>query len=118
MADFKSFTRYEHELSPKFRNNLNHAESTEDVKKFFTYSMQDLLMHVLGDSADVRFEDVALGGDGFTVSPRLHADPGYARAIAGSDLKAIMQRFAESARHRVRHLDGHPEKTQSKIRGH
>ena len=68
----------------------------------------------------MHYEDVALSrdGQGFTVSSRLQADAGYAKVAAGSDLKAILERFAESAQHRVRHLEGHPEKTQSKIRGH
>jgi hypothetical protein len=120
MADFASFSRLENELAPKFRNDLNHAESSEDVKKFFSYTAQDLLGRVLGESVKLRYEDVALTGDakGFQVSNRLQEEPGFARAMATSDLKAIMQRFAESAQHRVRHLEGHPEKTQSKIRGH
>ena len=37
--------------------------------------------------------------------------------LGGSDLGAIMKRFAEAARHRARHIEGHPEKTQSKSRG-
>lgn len=119
MTDFQSFSRYENDLNHKFRNNLNHAESTEDVKKFFTYTMQELLEQVLGNGSKVRFEDIALAGEGgFTVSSRLKSDSGFASAMAGSDLGAIMQRFAQAAQRRVRHLEGHPEKTQSKIRGH
>jgi hypothetical protein len=117
MADFSSHTRLEHELAPHFRERLNHAESSEDVKKFFAYTMRDLLSRVLG--AEVRYEDVALDAaePGYRVSTRIEHDPGYTLAIGGSDLGAIMKRFAEAARHRARHLEGHPEKTQSKIRG-
>lgn len=120
MTDFTSFSRVEHELAPKLRNSLNHAESSEDVKKFFNYTARELLGKVLGDAVRVHFEDVALSrdGHGYTVSERLQADAGYAKAAATSDLKAILERFAESAQHRMRHLEGHPEKTQSKIRGH
>jgi len=120
MTDFTSFSRVEHELAPKLRNSLNHAESSEDVKKFFSYTAQELLGRALGSEVRVHFEDVALARDGrgFTVSERLQGDAAYARAAATSDLKAILQRFAESAQHRMRHLEGHPEKTQSKIRGH
>jgi len=117
MADFSSHTRIEHELAPHFRERLNHAESSEDVKKFFAYTMRDLLSRVLG--TDIRFEDVALDAaePGYRVSERLSGDAGYVRAVGGSDLGAIMKRFAEAARHRARHIEGHPEKTQSKIRG-
>lgn len=117
MADFSSHTRIEHELAPHFRERLSHAESSEDVKKFFSYTMQGLLSRVLG--AEVFYEDVALDAadPGYRVSARLASDAGYVRAFGGSDLGAIMKRFAEAARHRARHLEGHPEKTQSKIRG-
>jgi hypothetical protein len=120
MTDFTSFSRVEHELAPKLRNSLNHAESSEDVKKFFSYTAQELLGKALGTGTRVYYEDVSLArdGHGFTVSERLQSDAGYARVAATSDLKAILQRFAESAQHRMRHLEGHPEKTQSKIRGH
>jgi hypothetical protein len=107
-------------LTHKFRNTLNHAESSEDVKKFFSYTLQDLLGHVLGDGVSLHYEDIALAvGDAcYTVSHRLQSQPAYVRAMADSDLGAIMRRFAESAQHRMRHLEGHPEKTQAKIRGH
>ena len=120
MSDFVSYSRIENELAPGLRNSLNHAESSEDAKKFFSYTAQELLGKALGEGVKVHFEDVALSrdGQGFTVSPRLQADANYARVAANSDLRAILDRFAESAQHRVRHLEGQPEKTQSKIRGH
>ena len=114
MTDFISFSRVEHELAPKLRNSLNHAESSEDAKKFFSYTAQELLVISMGKLGGGESRD----GQGFTVSPRLQSDAGYAKVAASSDLKAILERFAESAQHRVRHLEGHPEKTQSKIRGH
>ena len=97
MTDFISFSRVEHELAPKLRNSLNHAESSEDAKKFFSYTAQELLGKALGEAVKVHYEDVALSrdGQGFTVSSRLQADAGYAKVAAGSDLKAILERFAE-----------------------
>jgi hypothetical protein len=117
MTDFKSHSRVENELAHHFRERLNHAESTEDARKFFSYTMRDLLSRVLGDEARVRQDDVTLGSAGFLASERLAALPVYQKAQSDSDLGAIMRRFAEAAQHRVRHLEGHPEKTQSKIRG-
>ena len=120
MTDFISFSRVEHELAPKLRNSLNHAESSEDAKKFFSYTAQELLGKALGEGVRAHYGDVALArdGQGCTGRPRLQAEAGYVKVAASSDLKAILERFAESAQHRVRHLEGHPEKTQSKIRGH
>lgn len=120
MTDFRSHSRVENELTPKFRNDLNHAESTEDVKKFFNYTLQDLLARVLGASTRIEYEDIALGDRKklYRVSKRLSAEPTYTRALDDSDLGAIMGRFAESAQKRMRHLETHPEKTQSKIRSH
>ncbi len=120
MTDFRSYSRIENELAHKFRNNLNHAESSEDVKKFFAYTLRELLGRVLGDSVGLHYEDISLCADGarYKVSDRLQAEPAYVRTLEDSDLGAIMGRFAESAWHRMRHLEGHPEKTQSKIRGH
>ena len=46
MTDFISFSRVEHELAPKLRNSLNHAESSEDAKKFFSYTAQIGRAHV------------------------------------------------------------------------
>jgi len=120
MADFKSFSKHENELAHNFRNKLNHAESSEDVKKFFNYTIQELLTQALGEGIEIRYEDIALGagGSGYTLSGRLQTDPSFSALTKTSDINAIIQRFAESAQHRVRHLEGHPEKTQSKIRGH
>lgn len=120
MTDFRSYSRVENELAHKFRNNLNHSESSEDVKKFFAYTLRELLGRVLGDSIALHYEDISLSADDahYKVSHRLQAEPAYIRAVEDSDLAAIMRRFAESARHRMLHLEGHPEKTQSKIRGH
>ena len=38
MKKQKSFAHIEQELRHTYRNNLNIAESDEDVKKFFTYA--------------------------------------------------------------------------------
>jgi len=118
MADYSSHSRLENDLAPQFRARLNHAESSEDVKKFFAYTMLELLGGVLGEDCELHYEDIALnaGAEGYRASKRLAADPLYRRALAESDLGAIMRRFAEAAQHRARHLATHPEKTQSKIR--
>jgi hypothetical protein len=37
------FSKYEQKVLPNFRQKINEAESTEDVKKFFIYTVKELL---------------------------------------------------------------------------
>lgn len=60
MVRRESYTKYEHQVLPGFRQNLNAAESTEDVRKFFTYAIKELLGGIFGEKVDVRQEDIAL----------------------------------------------------------
>jgi hypothetical protein len=118
MADFKSHSRVENELAHHFRERLSHAENAGEARKFFAHTIHDLLGRVLGEDSGVRQDDLTLATNGeIRVSERLAALPAWRTAQADSDLNAIVRRFAEAAQHRVRHLEGHPEKTQSKIRG-
>jgi len=41
-----SFTRCEREILPNFRQKIGKAESTEDVKKFFVYTVNELFRNV------------------------------------------------------------------------
>ncbi len=118
MRGSDSYTKYEKEVIHKFRNNLNHAESVEDVKKFFSYTMQELMNKVFDGQLDMHYEDVQLSVDskaGFTISNALKRKAAFAHAWEDSDLSSIMSRLAESALHRFRHLSGHPEKTNAKF---
>lgn len=119
MSDFVSYSRIENELAPGLRNSLNHAESVGDVKNFFNYTVRELLERTLGDDMVLEYEDITLAGDGegFTVSERLRSNSAFANVAQSSDLNAILGRFALSAQHRLRHLEGHPERTNAKIRG-
>lgn len=60
MSQQQSFTKIENELLPKFRKVTNEAESTEDIKKFFCYCIQELLEKVFAGRLKVEYEDVAL----------------------------------------------------------
>ena len=119
MTRMDSFTRVENELLPKFRNMINQSESTEDVKKFFVYCMQDLLAQVFEGRLVVRFEEVALSPDAtppFTLDAALQGQEEFVRLWQGSDLSQIVTRFAELALSRYRHLEKNPRKTEAKIR--
>ena len=60
MARQLSFSKYEQELRPELRQNLNIAESTEDVKKFFVYTIQKLFGRVLEGKEVFTYEDIRL----------------------------------------------------------
>jgi hypothetical protein len=114
-----SFSKYEQEIRPILRRSINNAESTEDVKKFFFYGVRNLFKKVLQAEIPLAQEDVLLDlskAEGFTISARLWDDiPGFASAWQGSDLPHIIERMAEFAIKRYKHLEHHPDKTEAKM---
>lgn len=121
MRGSDSYTKYENEVIHKYRDNLNHAESVEDVKKFFSYTMQELMHKVFDNQLDIHYEDVQLsvnGNPGYSISSELKRQTAFAQVWEDSDLPAIVSRLAESGIHRFRHLSGHPEKTKAKFNRH
>jgi hypothetical protein len=114
-----SYTKVEKKILPKFRKKMNLAESTEDVKKFFSYAMQDLLSQVFTEKYKPSFDDVRLQIDQsqpFFLNDTVRQLEDYALIWNNSDLSVIMSRFANIAAHRYNHLEKKPEKTESKIR--
>jgi hypothetical protein len=119
MTERLSFTKYENECLPKFRQKINEAESTEDVKKFFVYTVRDLLRTIFEGKMQIHYEDVALkphGKSQFAVSERLRSSKNFKSIWSASDLPQVIGRFAESATRRYRRLEKHREKTDAKIR--
>ncbi len=114
-----SFSGYERKLLPQFREKMNKAESTEDVKKFFIQTVEELLNGVLDERVKVKEEDVELLPDSdpyYQMSERLRADKLFKSYWTESDLPHVIHRLAESAAGRYKHLEKHPEKTEVKIR--
>jgi hypothetical protein len=108
MSQRMSYTKIENELWPEYRDRLNKAESTEDVKKFFAYTATELLRQVL-DSQGIkpRFEDIQLdpeGEEGYILSSRLRERNEVSELLSGSDLGDILQRLARPAVKRFLHL--------------
>jgi hypothetical protein len=120
MAYRISFTKYENNVIRAFRNNLNRAESSEDVKKFFNYSIRELFGQVFGEELETRPEDCAFNTetkDLYVLSQRLLSSELFTGIWKNSDLPRIVKRFASSANNRYIRLEKHQEKTVSKIRG-
>jgi hypothetical protein len=123
MTTIASFSRLENALIPRFRESMSRAESTADVQKFFVYTILDLLNNALADAGgdlELLYEDVWLMPEegakpGYGLSPRLTAHAALTALMAGSDLPAILARFAETAGRRFRYLAQKPEKTEAKM---
>ena len=114
-----SFRKYEKKIMPQFREKMNKAESTEDVKKFFTQTVEELLNHILDRAVKFQDNDVLLLPDVkpyYQISERLQTVEPLKSYWIDSDLPHIISRLADSACGRYRHLEKHPEKTESKIR--
>ena len=118
MARQLSYSKYEQELRPELRQNMNIAESTEDVKKFFVYTIQKLFGRVLERKGAFAYEDIRLDPQeqsGFIISDKLLEDPDFAAVWRNSDLANIVKRIADAASNRHRHLQKNPAKTEAKI---
>ncbi|MCF8094059.1 MAG: hypothetical protein K9J79_01735, partial [Desulfobacteraceae bacterium] len=113
-----SFTKHERKILPEFRKKINNSESTEDVKKFFSYTAGSLFKKILPEEEAVEFDDIQLAPQSnppYRLSSRLLAVPAFSRIWEDSDLSNVLERLAEAALNRHRRLDKHPEKTDSKI---
>jgi hypothetical protein len=113
-----SFSKYEQELRRQYRQRINSAESTEDVKKFFVRSVLGLFKRVLGDKVYFGYEDVHLDQkrkDGFAVSDRLGGIGDFVSIWKKSDLRHIVKRMAEFAIKRHKRLEAHRDKTEAKM---
>ncbi|WP_028579047.1 hypothetical protein [Desulfogranum japonicum] len=119
MTKQMSYTKIENDILPKFRKNMNLAESTEDVKKFFSYAMQELLGRVFSDDFMPTYDDIQLQpghSPPYLLSDAICQLEKYTAIWDHSDLAEILLRFAKMANHRYDHLEKKPEKTEAKIR--
>ena len=114
-----SYTKYENEILPEFRQKLNQAESTEDVKKFFIQTMRILFEKILEKKVVIDDEDISLMVNEtphFKIGRRFHSSDELKSLWIDSDLSNVLDRLAKSAVKRYKRLDRHLEKTSSKIR--
>jgi len=119
MTQQQSFTKYENKILPSFRQKINKAESTEDVKKFFVYTAIEFFENIFEGQMYFEYEDFVLIPEispNYRLSERLLSSKNFISVWDDSDLPRVIHRLAESALHRYRHLKKHPEKTDSKIR--
>ncbi|RJX36358.1 MAG: hypothetical protein C4525_01380 [Desulfarculus sp.] len=116
MSALKSVTKYERQILPAFRNKINAAESTEDVRKEFHHSAKDLILAAAGGDLTIYTEDIVFDPAAppyYRLSPELHRQGRFQALWKSSDLPRVLQDLAELARHRYKHLDKNPDKTEA-----
>ena len=114
-----SFTKYENRVIPNFREMVNKAESTEDLKKFFVYSAKELLDSIFAGRIDFDYEDFSLNLDCepyYRLSDRLLSLDAFSSVWNDSDLPRVICRLAESAVRHHKRLERKPDKSDTKIR--
>ena len=114
-----SFSKQENHLLPEFRQNISNAESTEEVKKFFTFTAIKLMDDIFKNEIRFKFEEITLEPDSkkkFFIHDRFFDMELFTENWNHSDMKRILKSFAETSAHRYKHLSTNPEKTELKIR--
>ncbi len=114
-----SFTKFENELRPDFRHKMGSAESTEDVKKFFVYTVMKLMKKVFGEDFELEYDNVLFTPDTppyFKLADQVAEREQFKSVWEKSDLPQVMKRFAESAANHYKYLAKNPDKTEAKIR--
>ncbi|MEN8141614.1 MAG: hypothetical protein ABFR97_10365 [Thermodesulfobacteriota bacterium] len=114
-----SFSKIENKLLPSFRRQMGSAESTEDIKKFYTYTAQELLNLALADKAQISYEDISLLPEEiphYRLNQDLLTNADFTTLWQGSDLRHVLGRLTDTAMNHYRHLAKNPGKTEAKIR--
>ncbi len=117
-----SFTKHLHKITPKFREEMNLAESTEDVKKFFSYAVKELIKEILLEQKPE--EEISISEEDIIFVPERPPYFEISESLISkikdlwekSDLPQIIEKLAEGALGRYKHLERNPEKTEQKIR--
>ncbi len=120
MTAMMSLSKYENQVLPKLRDQLNHAESVEDVKKFFVGVVQEFLGLATDGDVTADYEDISLLPEqtpSYGLSPQLTNNTAI-KALADSDLNAILARLSEQAANRYKHVAKNNIKTNLKIKNH
>ncbi len=114
-----SYTKFENRVLPNFREKVNKAESTEDLRKFFVYSTKELFDSIFEGEMDFSYEDFVLTPDrdlSYRLSDRLLASEAFMSVWNESDLPRVLSRFAEYAARHYKRLERKPDKCETKIR--
>lgn len=119
MTHQMSFKMHQKEVEPRYRTQIDAAESTEDVRKFFERTVHSFLEKAIGDRIEIEPGDVTFdpyGDPAYRLSPRMLENENFREIDEGSDLSTILALLSGRALNRYKHLaTKHPDKTESKI---
>lgn len=114
-----SFKMHQREVEPHYRTQIDAAESTEDVRKFFERTAVDFLRRAIGDRIEIRQDDVIFEPEstpGYMLSERMTTNEEFAAIHGESDLSPILGQLSGRALRRYLYLNRkHPDKTEMKI---
>lgn len=114
-----SFKMHQREVEPHYRIQIEAAESTEDVRKFFERTAVDFLRRAIGDQIEIQPDDVVFEPDsapGYMLSERMTKNQEFANIHDQSDLSPILALLSGRALRRYQYLTRkHPDKTEMKI---
>ena len=119
MSKRMSYSKIENTILHDFRNKINHAESTEDLKKFFAYSAQELFNNVFAGKMTFGFDDTSLlptNEPHYQLHERLLVSKDFKTVWESSDLPQVIGRLAKTAANHYIRLKKNPAKTEAKIR--
>jgi len=115
-----SFSTLGNESIHQFRDKINNAENTVDLKNHFAFTVIDFLNQIFEKSQlDIDADDIQLTPDKnalYEFSDKLLDNVEFKKIWDISDLKNVIHKFADTAHHRYIHLNKHKEKTNKKIR--
>jgi hypothetical protein len=114
-----SFKMHQRDVEPRYRVQIDAAESTEDVRKFFERTVLDFLEKAIGDQVEIQPGAVTFDPDnapGYPLSARGRENEDFRRVEGESDLSAILALLSGRALNRYKHLTTrHPDKTEAKM---
>ena len=119
MTNQLSFTKHEHKILPNFRQKINTAESSEDLKKFFVYTATELFEDIFTDKIKFSYDDIALMPETpphYVLHKRLLDSEIFTSVWNNSDLPRLISHLAESTMNHYKRLAKNPEKAEKKIR--
>ncbi len=117
MEKMLSFTRKYDEIIPEFREKINKAEHIEDIVNTFELSVVKLLENILEKELDIEEDDIIFNPENppyYKISDRIISE--LNEKWTNSDLPHLLEKLAEQAYKKYKHLEKHPEKTEAKIR--
>jgi hypothetical protein len=114
-----SFKMHQREVEPHYRIQIDAAESTEDVRKFFERTAVDFLRRALGNQIEIQPDDIVFEPEstsGYMLSDRMTGNQDFASIHDQSDLSPILAILSGRALRRYQYLiHKHPDKTEMKI---